>query len=414
MNKFRKQLLAVWNKDSTKSILSSLISILAGVLLGFVVMIGIALASKGEISIRDAFRGLKTLLCGPFSSGSKIAAMTNFGDMIFYAAPLIMTGLSVAIAFKTGLFNIGAPGQFLMGTAGSLTVALSIKTEGGFAGFAVWLLAILVGIVLGMIWGAIPGLFKAFFGVNEVIVCIMTNWIAANLVSWFFDAQETLKNTGHGKTGYLITTRMTGNGTPTLGFDKIFKGSYLDMSILIAILCAVAVYIVINKTTFGYELKACGYNRNAAKYAGMNEKRNIILSMAIAGGLAALGGALYYLNPGIELKWSSAYSKLPDYGFNGIPVALLASNNPLGVIFSGLFLRYLGQGGDNLVSCGFNRYISDIIIALTIYFAGFSKLIRTFLQAKKKKPAVNTPAPVPDNTAENTEKDQAANEGKEG
>ena len=132
------------------------------------------------------------------------------------------------------------------------------------------------------------------------------------------------------------------------------------------------------------------------------------------GALAALGGALYYLNPGIELKWSSAYSKLPDYGFNGIPVALLASNNPLGVIFSGLFLRYLGQGGDNLVSCGFNRYISDIIIALTIYFAGFSKLIRTFLQAKKKKPAVNTPAPVPDNTAENTEKDQAANEGKEG
>ena len=377
---------SVWKSEGMQSVLSSLLCILAGLVIGLVVMLIIALISE-RMSVLDAFSGLAILLCGPFSSGSASYINMNLGDMIFYAAPLIMTGLSVAIAFKTGLFNIGAAGQFLMGTAGSLFVALNFPTEGGAESVLVWLIALITGVLLGMIWGALPGLFKAFFGVNEVIVCIMTNWIAANLVSWFFSTKPGLINSGHGKSGYLITTAMTNNKTPKLGLDKIFSGSYLDMGILIAVALAIVVYIVMNKTTFGYELKACGFNRNAAKYAGMNEKRNIILSMAIAGGLAALGGALYYLNPGIEFKFSSAYSKLPDYGFNGSPVALLASNNPIGVIFSGIFLRYLGQGGDNLVSAGYNRYISDIIIALIIYFAGFSKLIRTMLHAKKKKAA---------------------------
>ncbi len=373
---------AFFASEGFRSVVSSLICILAGILLGFVVMLIIAAVDE-RVTVADAFSGLGIILCGPFSSGSASYIVSNLGDMIFYASPLIMTGLSVAIAFKTGLFNIGAAGQFLMGTAGSLLVALNLPAEGASATL-VWILAILAGVLAGMLWGAIPGLFKAFFGVNEVIVCIMTNWIAANIVSWCFSEMPDLINTGHGKSGYLITTAMTGNGTPKLGLDKLFSGSYIDIGILIAVLIAVLTYIVMNKTTFGYELKACGFNRNAAKYAGMNEKRNIILSMAIAGGLAALGGALYYLNPGIEFRFASAYSKLPDYGFNGIPVALLASNNPVGVIFSGLFLRYLGQGGDNLVSAGYNRYISDIIIAIIIYFAGFSKLIRTMMVSRRK------------------------------
>ncbi|MCQ2353662.1 MAG: ABC transporter permease [Clostridia bacterium] len=378
-------------KEGTQSVLASLVCISAGLIIGFIVMLLIS-AFAERMSIADAFSGLAILVCGPFSSGSLNYITTNFGDMIFYAAPLILTGLSVAIAFKTGLFNIGAPGQFLMGTAGSLYVALSIDSRESGTGVAVWLLALLVGMICGMVWGAIPGLFKAFFGVNEVIVCIMTNWIAANLVSWFFSEKTNLINTGYGKSGYLITTEMTGNSTPKIGLDKVFSGSYIDSGIFIAAAVAVIIYIVLNKTIFGYELKACGNNRNAARYAGMNEKRNIILSMAIAGCLAALGGAVYYLNPGIEFAFSSAYSKLPDYGFNGIPVALLASNNPVGVIFSGIFLRYLGQGGDNLTSAGFNRYIADIIIALIIYFAGFSKLIRDLINKKRQMSMKKTKA----------------------
>ena len=369
-------------KEGFKSVLASILCILAGILVGFVIMIILSIFNERG----RAFYGLRILLGGPFSSGYAMYIITNLGDMIFYAAPLIMTGVSVAIAYKTGLFNIGAAGQFLMGTMGSLMVALNINTTGKPGlGVLVWILALLVGTLFGMLWGAIPGLFKAFFNVNEVIVCIMTNWIAANIVSWVFSTTPSLINSGAGKSGYLITTASTGNGTPKLGLDKLFPGSYIDIGILLAIVLAITMSVILTKTVFGYELRACGANKYGARYAGMNEKKNIVLSMAIAGGLAAIGGAIYYLNPGIEFKFDSAYQKLPDYGFNGIPAALLGSCNPVAVIFVGLFIRFLSIGGDNLTSAGFNKYIADIIIALIIYFAGFSKLFRDLLYRRRKK-----------------------------
>ena len=235
-----------------------------------------------------------------------------------------------------------------------------------------------------MLWGAIPGLFKALFNVNEVIVCIMTNWIAANVVSWVFSASgDKYINFAETKVNFIRPTYTNGVTTPKLGLDKLFPGSNIDISIFIVIIIAIGMYILINKTTFGYELKACGFNKNAAKYAGMNEKRNIILSMAIAGGLAAGGAALWYLNGKNDFLWNT-YSMLPSEGFNGIPTALLASNNPIGVIFSSIFLRYIDKGGFNLAGyTAFNEYVSDLIIAMIIYFAGFSKLIRDLLSRKK-------------------------------
>lgn len=378
------KMLTFYKKPGTKSIISSVLCILAGVVVGFIVMLIIAAASP-DISAADAFKGLGIILGGPFSSGTAKYVNMNFGDMIFYSGPLIMTGLSVAVAFKTGLFNIGAPGQYYMGTMGSLLVALSIPSSNGAQSFFIWLFAIIVGMAFGALWGAIPGLFRAFFNVNEVIVCIMTNWISANIVTWVFSSMPQLVNTGMGKSGYLITTATTGNGTPKIGLDKIFPGSYIDIGIILAIVVAIVLVIILNKTTFGYELKACGNNRYASKYAGMNEKRNVVLSMVIAGALAGVGGALYYLNPGIEFQFLSAYGSLPDYGFNGIPVALLASSNPIGIIFTGIFLRYIAQGGNELTSAGYNRYIADIIIALIIYFAGFSKLFVDILSRRQKK-----------------------------
>ena len=378
------KMLTFYKKPGTKSIISSVLCILAGVVVGFIVMLIIAAASP-DISATDAFRGLGIILGGPFSSGTAKYVNMNFGDMIFYSGPLIMTGLSVAVAFKTGLFNIGAPGQYYMGTMGSLLVALSIPSSNGAQSFFIWLFAIIVGMAFGALWGALPGLFRAFFNVNEVIVCIMTNWISANIVTWVFSSMPQLVNTGMGKSGYLITTAVTGNGTPKIGLDKIFPGSYIDIGIILAIVVAIVLVIILNKTTFGYELKACGNNRYASKYAGMNEKRNVVLSMVIAGALAGVGGALYYLNPGIEFQFLSAYGSLPDYGFNGIPVALLASSNPIGIIFTGIFLRYIAQGGNELASAGYNRYIADIIIALIIYFAGFSKLFVDILSRRQKK-----------------------------
>lgn len=373
------------DKAGFQSVVSCILCIICGLIVGFLVMLLLSLISD-KFTVSDAFLGLKILLGGPFSSGTTAYIVTNVGDMFFYAAPLVMTGVSVAIAYKTGLFNIGAAGQFLMGTLGSLLVALNIDSTGSKAqGVAVWILALLVGCVCGMIWGAIPGLFKAIFNVNEVIVCIMTNWVAANIVSWVFSLTPDLVNTGAGKSGYLITTAATGNSTPKLGLDQVFKGSYIDIGIFIAIVLAIAMYIILTKTTFGYELRACGANKYGARYAGMNEKKNIVLSMAIAGGLAAIGGALYYLNPGIEFKFDSAYAKLPDYGFNGIPAALLGSSNPVAVVFVSIFIRFLNMGGDNLPSAGFNKYIADVVIALIIYFAGFSKLFKDLMSKRKSK-----------------------------
>lgn len=378
MNKKFNSLL---EKEGTKSVISSLLCIVAGILVGWLVLLILALTSD-VVPLSHAFRGLRIILAGPFASGGVKNVAFVLGDMLFESAPLLLTGLSVAIAFKTGLFNIGAPGQYLMGAMGSVIVALSIPSTPKTA-FWIWLLALLVGMACGMIWGLIPGIFKAFLNVNEVIVCIMTNWIAANIVSWVFANNKQFINAAGGKTAYTLPTTANGISTPKLGLNKIFPGSNIDIGIFIAILIAIAIYILMNKTTLGYELKACGHNKNAAKYAGMNEKRNIMLSMAIAGGLAAIGASLYYLNGGAELAWNT-YGKLPDTGFNGIPVALLASNNPLGVIFSSIFLRYIDKGGYNLAGfTAYNEYVSDLIIALIIYFAGFSKLIKDFLSKRK-------------------------------
>ena len=412
----KKWIRSFFAKEGIKSVISSLLCILGGMLVGFLVLLVIALVSD-DIPVAHAFKGLRIILSGPFAplatSGSNINIMRILGNMLFQAAPLLMTGLSVAIAFKTGLFNIGAPGQFLMGAMGAIITAHSIPTTPKTAIF-VWILSVAVGTVCGMIWGLIPGFFKAILNVNEVIVCIMTNWIAANIVSWVFSANRQFTDSSSGRTMYALKTSVNGVTTPKLGLDQIFKGSDIDIGILIAIAVAIIMFIMMSKTIFGYELKASGYNKHAAKYAGMNEKRSIMLSMAIAGGLAAMGATLYYLNAGPDFTWDT-YNKLPAYGFNGIPVALLASSNPLGVIFSSVFLRYVDLGGYYLSGMtNYNEYVSDMIVAVIVYFAGFSMLIKMLLSRRKAAKATKAQEKVqiaeeeqPDaNTEGKEEKDQ--------
>ena len=373
------------NKQALKQILASILCIICGFIVGIIVMLFITIVNK-DLSMANLFDGIKYLFLGPFSSSSSITVKRNLGNMIFYITPLIMTGLSVAIAFKTGLFNIGAPGQFLMGTMGSLMIALHINcADNRPLGILVWLLAIVVGVICGALWGAIPGMFKAFFDINEVVVCIMTNWIAANIVTWVFSTQASIINTPEGKSAYLIKTGGLGTYTPTFGLDKLLPNSYIDGGIIIVIIIAIIFFIIMSKTKFGFELKACGANKHASKYAGMSEKKNIILSMVIAGGLAAIGGALYYLNAGIELQYGSVYANLPEYGFNGIPAALLANCDPIGVIFSASFLRYISASGSRLQLAGYNAYIASVISSVIIYFAGFSRLFLMLLSKRKKK-----------------------------
>ena len=394
----------LWEKDSTKTVLASLLSILIGILVGSVVVVIVGL-TKDTIPVSGIWDGVRLVVAGIFSTGRNAAGQLtwgynaqNLGNMFFRATPLVMTGLSVAVAYKTGLFNIGAPGQYLMGTLASLMIALGIPSTSVPAGL-IWILAFLGGILAGALWGAIPGALKAFMNINEVLASIMTNWLAANIVTWAFDVSN-FKNVLESKTGYIYKTTFNGVATPKLGMDKLFPGSQANGGFLIAILIAIGVYIFINKTTLGYELKACGSNRHAARYAGINDRRNIVLSMAIAGGLAGGGAALYWLSGNTEFYWST-YQSLPAEGFNGIPVALLATNNAIGAIFTAVFMAMLKIVGNQLTGfTAYNEYITDVIISVIVYLSAFSALISSMISGRKRR-----------NTAKRSKKTNKGGEG---
>jgi len=417
-----------FQRDGMKTILASLLSIVIGMLAGIIIIVIVGL-TNGSIASSNIWDAIRLVMFGVFNKGRDAVngALTfgfnpaYFGNMLFRAMPLILTGLSVAVAYKTGLFNIGAPGQYLAGICTTLFIALSVPTS-SVAPWIVWILAFLGGMIAGALWGCIPGLLKALLNINEVIACIMTNWLAASLVTWAFDV-SSLKNVLEGtKTGYIYKTSTIindvvvngtktvagvnipegaevlatrgGVATPKFGLDALFPGSQVNGGILIAILLAIVFYIVMEKTTLGYQLKACGSNRHAAKYAGIMDKRNIILSMALAGSLAGAAGSLYALSGNTEFFWTT-YQSLPAVGFTGIAVALLAVNNPIGVIFSGIFMSFLNINGQQLTNLtAYNEYITDVIVAVIVYLAAFMLIIKMWISKKKpRKPVPSVPVP---------------------
>ena len=345
------------------SILASLISIGVGLIVGLILLFALNARAAGGAFI--------SLITTGFRSSDK------FAKVLYQAAPLIMTGLSVGFAFKTGLFNIGATGQYTVGAALSLIGAIQFQLP--------WYACLLLALIGGAIWGVFPGLFKALFNVNEVITSIMFNWIAMFAVNltinnlpmmlakyWGGAQMDRTANLAQANPGALI---------PRMGLDVLMKSNYMNISIFIAILFAIVAWIILSKTTFGYELKACGFNRNASIYAGINAKRNIVLSMVIAGAFAGVGGGLYFL------AGTGQYTLLKQLlaaGFNGIPVALLATSNPIGTIFSAFFVSYIQVGGDAMQP-DFVKEIIDIIISVIIYLAAFALLTRELLARGKQR-----------------------------
>lgn len=388
-NEEKSQLKEIYSKNGTKTALASVLSILAGLAVGSILILVVSVFNS-DIGPKGGIEGLKLILFGLFSKGrDSVGELVfgfnpiNAGNLLFRATPVIMTGLSVAVAFKTGLFNIGAPGQYLVGTAATLILALKIPSD-VIPPFAIWIIAFSGGMLAGALWGAIPGILKAYLSINEVLACIMTNWIAANAVTWIFENSE-LRNSGEsGKIAFIMKTSANGVATAKFGLDKIFPGSQVNGGIFIAVAFAVFVYIIITKTVLGYEMKACGYNKDAAEYAGIKSRRMIVFSMAFAGALSGGGAALYYLSGNTEFFWST-YQSLPTEGFNGIPIALLASNNPIGVIFTGLFMSVLSVAGQQLKNLTpYNEYITNIIIGIIVYLSAFSLVIKSFISSDKR------------------------------
>lgn len=338
-------------------VLSSVFAIIIGLLMGLVILI---ICNPGQ-----AFPGFITILTGAFTHGAK-----GVGQVFYYSTTIILTGLSVGFAFKTGLFNIGASGQFIVGGFGAVYVGIMCENLGSMH----WIVALLAGVCLGAVWGAVPGLLKAFFNVNEVISAIMMNYIGMYAVNWFVKSYKPIFNNIRNESKPVLSSA----NIPKMGLDKLFPESSINGGFIIAVLAVIVIYLVLDKTTFGYELKAVGYNRDASRYAGINEKKSIILSMVIAGAIAGLAGACLYLAG--TGKHIEIVDVIADEGFTGISVALLGLCHPIGILFSGIFIAYLTAGGFYLQLFEFSTEIIDIIVAIIIYFSAFALIVKMLMQ----------------------------------
>ena len=370
------------DSKSFSAFTATLMAIVIGLIFGYLVML---IASPANAGL-----GFNSILTG---------GLTKMGDVFYYATPILMTGLAVGFAFKMGLFNIGASGQYTMGMFCAMYVGFHMELPSGIH----WIACVLAGMLGGMIWGVFPGFFKAVLNVNEVITSIMFNYIGMYLVDMLIVNDVIMYDGVRARTLYLPESAKI----PSLGIT----GSNVSVAIIIGVLIAIALFIILNNTTFGYELKATGFNKEACNYAGMNGKRNIIVTMIIAGALAGLGGAFAILAPTTIPGSSVTYEPInviAANGFNGIAVALLGNSSPLGIIFSSVFISYIQRGGTLSALYGFKPEIIDIVISVIIYFSSFSMIMsgavkKLFAGLNKNQPKVNVNAEEPVETTEGKE-----------
>ena len=336
--------------NGVQSLLASLICIVLGLFLGYVVLLIINPAGAGEAILTV----IKTFL----TYNKPTSQLKYLGNTLVKTAPLLMCALAILFAYKVGLFNIGAAGQYCFGAALCLYAALGLKWS--------WLPCMLLAILGGAVLGGISGVLKSYCNVNEVISGIMLNWIVLYLTNMLL---TTVKEATSPYTLALSTTNPSAL-LPSLGLGKLFNNNqYVGLAIPLSILMAILVWVVLGKTKFGYELKATGFNKNAARYCGMAEKRNVILSLMISGALAGMGAAMLYLT-GYE-QWQCSTSSVPAMGFNGIAAAFLGGLNPLGTVLASFFIQHITAGGAYVDKSLYCAQISDLISAIIIYLCGF-------------------------------------------
>ena len=355
-----KQNKNILKNPGVQSLLTSLLCILLGLFIGYLVLL--------LINPTGAWGAITNVMKNFLTYSSAKAQLKYLGNTLVRTAPLLMCSLSVLFVYKVGLFNIGAAGQYVAGACVCLYAALYLHWH--------WLPCMLLAIAAGALLGVISGLLKSSFNVSEVISGIMLNWIALYITNML------LTNVKEATSPYTYQLKAEGPQAilPQISLSKLLSGNqYVTIAIPIAIVCAVVIWVVLSKTLFGYELKATGNNPNAAKYCGMAEKRNIILTLAIGGALAGLGASLLY-QTGYE-QWQCTYSSVPSMGFNGIAAAFLGGLSPIGSIFASFFIQHITAGGAYVDKSLYCSQISDLISAIIIYLCSFVLFFKTVLNS---------------------------------
>lgn len=379
-----KQKKSLIKNPSFQAILTSLICIVLGLLIGFIVLLLINPAGAGE--------AISTILLNFLTRASGPAKLKALGNTLAKTAPLLMCALSICFCYKVGLFNIGAPGQYEAGACIGLYAALAWHCN--------WVVCLLLAALAGAVVGAISGALKAYRNVNEVISGIMMNWIMLYLTNMVLTSKSVKDPTSP----YTIKLS-SGNPNaliPSAGLNNLFANNRtVTIAIPLAILFAILIWVILSKTKFGYELRATGFNKEAAKYAGMKEKQNIIVTLAIGGALAGIGAAFLFLT-GYQ-EWSTTQTSVPGMGFNGIAATFLGGLHPIGTIFASFFIQSITDGGALINKSVYPSQISDLISSIIIYLCGFVLFFKFALNnwiGKRDKggPNVND-VPVTDDAA---------------
>jgi ABC-type uncharacterized transport system permease subunit len=317
-------------------------------------------------------------------------------NTIIKATPIILTGLSVAFAFKTGLFNIGAEGQYIVGTIAATIVGIKLDLPAVLQVPAV----VLAGVIAGALYGGIVGLLKARFGIHEVITSIMLNWIALYLSNFVVGLKTFHQPNSTGTfminkssfTTLLENWKNSEAGAEVLSNNKwlsdIMLKTDVNIGILVAIIMAIVIWVLLYKTSKGYELRAVGLNKYSAEFAGINVNRNIIQAMLIGGALAGLAGALAIT--GVAPHKISTMAAFENNGFNGMAVALIAGSSPIGCIFAGLLFSGLIYGGQSLQSAmGAPSEIINIMMGTIVFFVALTKIVPVLADKLLKRGEIN-------------------------
>lgn len=337
----------------------SLYSVVFGILVGMLIL---------------ALSGVSPLVLLSSTFEGAFGNVTNFGYWITSATiPLILTGLSVGFAYKTGLFNIGAEGQFIAGSITALYVAYLLPDMPLKISF---LIPLVVGVLAGMLWALLPGVLKAYFGIHEVVITIMLNWIAFYLMKGFIESFF------HTSTNNLITPSIIEQNSANISNFTTTTG--LNLSLIVVIIAVIIYWFIIYKTNFGYEIKAVGSSPDAARYAGVNSKKRIVQTMLIAGAFAGASGAIFALTQG-NLASNAVFE---GYGFNGIAAALLGQLSPIGIVLSSLMLGALSSSAPIMGMQQVPTEIVDIIIGLIILFSALGPIFYKYIQKKKSNKKV--------------------------